>query len=70
VCGIVWVEGVAREEGRWNSCQREDCRKFGNFSHYHLIFVFQLLGQAARNMVLQEDTILHSEDVRNNFFFL
>ncbi|KAM9618568.1 BLOC-1-related complex subunit 7 isoform 1-T1 [Trichechus inunguis] len=28
----------------------------------------ELLGQAARNMVLQEDAILHSEDVRNNFF--
>ncbi|KFV74669.1 UPF0693 protein C10orf32, partial [Dryobates pubescens] len=25
-------------------------------------FVFQLLGQAARNMVMQEDAILHSED--------
>uniref|UniRef100_A0ABI7W0F9 BLOC-1-related complex subunit 7 n=1 Tax=Felis catus TaxID=9685 RepID=A0ABI7W0F9_FELCA len=25
----------------------------------------ELLGQAARNMVLQEDAILHSEDVRN-----
>ncbi|KAL1787440.1 UPF0693 protein C10orf32-like [Sigmodon hispidus] len=28
----------------------------------------ELLGQAARNMVLQEDAILHSEDVRNCFF--
>ena len=35
----------------------------------HFIFVFQLLGQAARNMVLQEDAILHSEDVRNNFCY-
>ncbi|TKC47914.1 hypothetical protein EI555_012956, partial [Monodon monoceros] len=29
----------------------------------------ELLGQAARNMVLQEDAILHSEDVRNNFCY-
>uniref|UniRef100_A0A5F8H391 BLOC-1-related complex subunit 7 n=1 Tax=Monodelphis domestica TaxID=13616 RepID=A0A5F8H391_MONDO len=28
----------------------------------------ELLGQAARNMVLQEDAILHSEDVRSVFF--
>ncbi|XP_053804872.1 BLOC-1-related complex subunit 7 isoform X4 [Vidua macroura] len=26
----------------------------------------QLLGQAARNMVMQEDAILHSEDARSN----
>lgn len=26
-------------------------------------YIFQLLGQAARNMVIQEDAILHSEDV-------
>lgn len=26
--------------------------------------ILQLLGQAARNMVIQEDAILHSEDVR------
>uniref|UniRef100_A0A667HZK8 BLOC-1-related complex subunit 7 n=1 Tax=Lynx canadensis TaxID=61383 RepID=A0A667HZK8_LYNCA len=29
----------------------------------------ELLGQAARNMVLQEDAILHSEDVRNTSFY-
>lgn len=27
--------------------------------------MFQLLSQAARNMVIQEDAILHSEDVSN-----
>ena len=38
---------------------------------YIYIFIFtpkcliQLLGQAARNMVIQEDAILHSEDVSN-----
>ena len=34
-------------------------------SHFKLFTqcLFQLLGQAARNMVIQEDAILHSEDV-------
>ena len=70
--GFVFVWGGrvgGGERALREQLQREDYRKFGNFDYYHFIFVFQLLGQAARNMVLQEDAILHSEDVRNNFCY-
>ncbi|KAG3264162.1 BLOC-1 related complex subunit 7, transcript variant X2 [Ictidomys tridecemlineatus] len=56
------MEEGRRERMVVEQLHRENCRKFGNFDHYHFILVFQLLGQAARNMVLQEDAILHSED--------
>lgn len=56
--------------GPWeNSCREKITGSLEIFDYYHFIFVFQLLGQAARNMVLQEDAILHSEDVRNNFCY-
>ena len=70
--GFVFVWGGrvgGGERALREQLRREDYRKFGNFYYYHFIFVFQLLGQAARNMVLQEDAILHSEDVRNNFCY-
>lgn len=58
---------MEEERGGGVTVQREDGRQLGSFDGHHLIFVFQLLGQAARNMVLQEDSILHSEDVRTSF---
>lgn len=69
VCGCIGWRSGRGERVVVEQLQTEDYRKFGDFDYYHFIFVFQLLGQAARNMVLQEDAILHSEDVRNNFFF-